>query len=118
MNLHFLRPFRILLPAICLVSDPISAAEFYDEARVIRAEPIVKIEVHRTLSESCLGAKPVTDNLIELLNWDLGTGHCELVERTETITGYRVFYRWDNQEFKQVMIDHPGETIPVRVVLN
>lgn len=115
MNLYFLR--GILILCTCLICGPAFAAEFYDNARVVRSEPIMRIEQHRRLSEDCLGGKPQTDNLIELLNWDLGTGHCEQIERTETITGYRVFYKWDNQMFSQVLTEPPGDTIPIRVDL-
>ncbi len=117
MNLYHFRLYIMLIVCTCLICGSASAAEFYDNARVVRSEPIMRIEAHRRLSEDCLGGKPQTDNLIELLNWDLGTGHCELIERTETITGYRVFYQWDNQMFSQVLTEPPGDTIPVRVDL-
>jgi hypothetical protein len=116
MNSYLLRGMLILCTT--LICGSASAAEFYDEARVVRSEPITRIDQHRRLAEDCLGGKPQTDNLIELLNWDLGTGHCEQIERTETITGYRVFYKWDNQMFSQVLPDAPGDTIPIRVDLN
>ena len=116
MNPYFLRGMLILCAT--LICGSASAAEFYDKARVVRSEPITRIDQHRRLSEDCLGGKPQTDNLIELLNWDLGTGHCEEIERTETITGYRVFYKWDNQMFSQVLTNAPGDTIPIRVDVN
>jgi len=113
----YLLPGMLIL-CTTLICGPVSAAEFYDKARVVRSEPIMRIDQHRRLSEDCLGGRPQTDNLIELLNWDLGTGHCEQIERTETITGYRVFYQWDNQMFSQVLSEAPGDTIQVHVDLN
>ena len=118
MNPNFLRMKWRLLLCACLICGSASAAEFYDKARVVRSEPIMRIDQHRRLSEACLRGKPQTDNLIEQLNWDLGTGHCEQIERSETITGYRVFYQWDNQMFSQVLSEAPGDTIPVHVDLN
>ncbi len=118
MNPYLLPMRTILLLGACLICGSVSAAEFYDRAQVIRSEPITRIDEYRHLSEDCLGGKPQTDNLVEILDWDLGTGLCERLERIETITGYRVFYRWDNQMFSQVLLEDPGETIPVRVVLN
>ena len=38
----------------------------------------------------------------------------ELIE-SSTVTGYRVFYRWDDRVYSQVMASTPGATIPLKV---
>lgn len=116
-------PYRlrrnIILPiCVCLICGPVWAAEFYARAPVVSVEPIREVGHQRHLAQACLEGKPQTDSLVELLDWDLGTRHCEMFETSETIIAYRVFYRWDDKVFSQELPDHPGETIPVRVVLN
>ena len=112
MNSHFLRTSLIAL--ILLLGRPAFPAEFYDKAEVIRTEPLTRIEHNRHLAVECF-SKPETDDLVELLHWDLGTGHCSVEETTETITGYRVYYQWNDQVFSHVMAERPGSHIPVRV---
>ena len=91
-----------------------SAAEFTAEAEVIRSEPIFRVSQRRSLTAEC-AAKPSQRDLVTLLNWDLGTGHCAAYESDKTVTGYRVFYRWDDRVFSQEMQQEPGDWIPVRV---
>ena len=52
------------------------------------------------------------------LAWDLGL-NCR-AERLESgvVTGYRVFYRWDDRVFSRVMAQSPGETVPLSVRLD
>lgn len=111
------RPLRTsLLVLVLLPGAPVFSAEFYDTAEVIRNEPITRIEHNRHLAPECL-TKPETDDLVELLHWDLGTGHCSIEETTETITGYRVYYQWDDRLFSQVMAEQPGSHIQLRITL-
>ncbi|MBQ74971.1 MAG: hypothetical protein CMQ20_08100 [Gammaproteobacteria bacterium] len=109
------RALLTILPAIMLfLSGPAYPAEFFDEAEVLRSEPLTTIRHSRHLAYECFN-RPETDDLIELLHWDLGTGHCSVEETTETITGYRVYYEWDDQVLSHVMSEVPGSHIPVRV---
>ena len=103
-----------LFTLILLLSGSAFSAEFYDKAEVIRTEPLTTIEHNRHLAYECFN-KPDTNDLVALLHWDFGSGHCSVEETTETITGYRVYYRWDDQVFSHVMAEHPGGYIPVRV---
>jgi hypothetical protein len=91
-----------------------NAAEFIAEAEVIRSEPIFRVSQRRSLAPEC-AVKPSERDLVTLLNWDLGTGRCAAYQRDRTITGYRVFYRWDDRVFSQEMQRKPGEWIPVSV---
>ena len=98
-----------------LMSGHTQATEFYDQAEVVRFEPITRIERTRQAIPGCLTKKPETTQLMELLQWDLGTVNCVKTTTEETITGYQVFYRWDNQLFSQVTQELPGQTIPVHI---
>ncbi len=106
-----------LFVLILLLSRPAFSAEFYDKAEVIRTEPLTRIERNRHLAVECFN-KPETNDLVELLHWDLGTGHCSVEETTEIITGDRVYYQWDNQVFSHVVAERPGSQIPVRIEVN
>jgi len=98
------------------LSSPAAAQEeFVANAEVIRSEPITEMHPQRALSEECSGTKPTGADLIDLLHWDLGTGYCVAYQQQSRITGYRVFYQWDEHVFSQVMAQQPGNMIPVRV---
>jgi uncharacterized protein YcfJ len=107
----------IILIMILIAGLPAFPAEFFDTAVVVRSEPVTRIDRNRRLADACL-SKPETDNLLTLLHWDLGTGNCIVEETTETITGYRVYYQWQDQVFSQMMAERPGTYIPVRVEIN
>ena len=100
---------------LCTCSITGFANEFYAEAEVVSSEAIKQIDQRRLLAAECLGGKPRSGSLVQLLHWDLGTGHCERIEEHETITGYRVIYKWNDQLFSQVMTERPGERIPLRI---
>lgn len=101
----------------CATSD-IQAAEFYDQAKVIRYEPIIHTDHRKRVVPGCVTRKPNTIDLIELLQWDLATNNCLQIVTDETITGYKVFYEWDSQLFSQVTHEPPGKTIPVHIMIN
>ena len=77
MNSHFLR--TSLFALVLLLSKTALSAEFYDKAEVIRTEPLTTIEHNRHLAYQCF-SKPETNNLVELLHWDFGSGHCSVEE--------------------------------------
>ena len=93
----------------------VDAAEFYDQADVIRYEAVTSINHTRQIVPGCMTDRPDTIHLVELLRWDLGASNCVKVVSDKKITGYRVFYQWDNQLFSQVTHELPGQTIPVHV---
>lgn len=113
------RVVPVLTIALLLyISSASMAAEvFVADAEVIRTEPIIKMRQQRSLAQECVTAKPKSADLVVLLHWDLGTGYCASYAQEELITGYRVFYRWDDHVFSQVMAQQPGARIPVRVRL-
>ncbi|MDZ7684840.1 MAG: hypothetical protein U5O39_07375 [Gammaproteobacteria bacterium] len=100
----------LLLSAL---SWPLSAAEFYTHAQVIRTEPI------EADSETviCRTGSPRADDLIATLAWDLCTGDFASIETTTRINGYRVYYKWNDREMSRVVDAPPGPRLPIRVRL-
>ena len=90
------------------------AGELKVQAPVVDVEPI---KAPATSVEYC-DDKPEDGSLAQTLAWDLGL-NCR-VERIEStaVTGYRVFYRWDDRVYSQVMAAAPGATIPLTVRLD
>jgi hypothetical protein len=87
------------------------AGELRVQAPVVDVEPINAPAVR---VEHCAG-KPPNASLAQTLAWDLGLDcRTELVE-SGSVTGYRVFYRWDDRVYSQVMASRPGTTIPLKV---
>lgn len=99
----------------CISSAAMAEDVFVADAEVVLTEPIIKMRPQRLLAQECVKTKPRSADLVVLLHWDLGTGYCLSHKQEELITGYRVFYRWDDHVFSQVMAQEPGERIPVRV---
>ncbi|MEM8765892.1 MAG: hypothetical protein AAGE43_00490 [Pseudomonadota bacterium] len=92
-------------------SATVQASELRVNAPVVDVEPIT---APAELVEHC-DNKPGTEKLSALLAWDLGLNcRTERVESSE-VTGYRVFYRWDDRVYSQVMASAPGATIPLKI---
>lgn len=110
---------RLLYPVIAslagvLMGSTASAGELSVRAPVVDVEPIRGPS--RTV-EYC-DDKPVNGSLSQTLAWDLGL-NCR-VENIESaaVTGYRVFYRWDDRVYSQVMAAAPGSTIGLTIRLD
>ena len=103
-----------LLLAGLLTMSTALAGQISVQAPVVDVEPIKAPPVS---VEHC-DDKPAGGSLAEILAWDLGL-NCRL-ERTESgaVSGYRVFYRWDDRVYSQVMSRAPGATIPLTVRLD
>jgi uncharacterized protein YcfJ len=89
------------------------AGELRVEAPVVNVETIAGPE---RLVEVC-PEKP-SAGLSATLRWDLGISCATKRIASEQISGYRVFYRWDNRVYSQVMDRNPGTTIPLSVSLD
>jgi len=89
------------------------AGELRVEAPVVNIEPIAGPE---RLVENC-PEKPEA-GLTATLRWDLGVSCSTTRIASEQVSGYRVFYRWDNRVYSQVMDHNPGATVPLRVSLD
>lgn len=107
-------PRTLLALTMAVTASVAAAGELSVRAPVVDVEPI---KAASTSVEYCAD-KPVNGTLSQILAWDLGL-NCR-VERVESsaITGYRVFYRWDDRVYSQVMAAAPGATIPLTVRLD
>jgi len=108
------RYWQLLGLALCVALSLNShAGELRVNAPVVNVEAISGPE---QLVEVC-PEKPDT-GLTDTLRWDLGISCSTRRVASEQISGYRVFYRWDNRIYSQVMDRDPGETIALSVSLD
>lgn len=92
-----------------------NAREFQVRAPVIDVETLTEpgMEVQHCPDKPADGA-----SLGDLMAWDLGLAcRTERID-SDRVTGYRVFYRWDDRVHSQVMRTRPGSTIPLTVRLD
>ena len=98
---------------LMLISAQAGAGEILVDAPVVNVETMTGPD---RIVQVC-PEKPA-DGLTETLRWDLGVScTSERIPATE-ISGYRVFYRWDNRVYSQVMDRRPGKTIALSVSLD
>jgi hypothetical protein len=108
------RRWALLWMSVCLAAClNAHAGELRVEAPVVNIEAIAGPE---RLVEDC-PEKPAA-GLTATLRWDLGISCTTKRIASEKISGYRVFYRWDNRVYSQVMDHNPGTTIPLSVSLD
>jgi len=128
------RPF--LAAAVVMmftVATPASAEEFvYDDARVIHVEPIVETVTVPSRSVECSPAIPAEAgdlraadaslDLVTAIRTEAARPPQEdrCVERVEhrtgeRVVGYRVHYRYAGDDYEEMVDEHPGERLRVRV---
>ncbi len=111
------RTAALMMLTVCVLVFALTANanELQVRAPVVTVEPLTDppMEV-----EHCHGQPQSDAGLADLLAWDLGL-NCttELVE-SATVRGYRVFYRWDDRVYSQIMSSVPGDTIPLTIRLD
>ena len=94
---------------------PAFAGSLTVQAPVVDVQPVTEParEVQR-----CDARPDSSSGLAATIAWDMGLNcHTERVE-TGRVTGYRVFYRWDDRVYNRVMAQAPGSTIPLTVRLD
>ena len=101
----------ILMTGLLLFGQPASAGELRVQAPVVDVEAINAPPVR---VEHCAD-KPANASLSDVLAWDLGLRCRTEMVASEAVTGYRVFYRWDDRVYSQVMTSRPGDTVPLKV---
>ena len=103
---------KVVVVLLTLVAAAGAAAgELRVQAPVVDVEPI---SAPPTRIEHC-DDKPLNGSLAQTMAWDLGLNCREEVLQSGAITGYRVFYRWDDRVYSQVMAAAPGATIPLKI---
>ena len=91
------------------------AGELQVRAPVTRVEPML---AEGTRIEHCAPRPDTRAGLSAMLRWDLGLS-CEVEHLPSTeVTGYRVFYQWDERTYSQIMQRDPGSSITLEVRLD
>jgi len=104
-----------VLIGVILAAETAAARELRVSAPVVDVQPVTEPAME---IEYCDDKPDEASGLVSMLAWDLGM-NCR-TERIEsaTVTGYRVFYRWDDRVYSQVMSSAPGSSIPLKVRLD
>ena len=112
--LSFVKAGAVLLSGL-LAAAGAMAGELSVRAPVVNVEPITEPAME---TEYCPDKPSNEPSLGALLAWDLGLDCRTETVASATVTGYRVFYRWDDRVYSQVMSSAPGSTIPLKVRLD
>jgi hypothetical protein len=113
-------PPRHLLRTLLSAALAIPAATAFADSLTVQA-PVVDVQpvTEPARDVQRCDAKPdESRGLAASLAWDLGL-NCR-TERVDSgrVTGYRVFYRWDDRVYSLIMASSPGDTVPLRVRLD
>jgi len=105
----------LLTAALAIPATAAFAGSLTVQAPVVDVQPVTEParEVQR-----CDAKPDESRGLAATLAWDLGL-NCR-TERIESgrVTGYRVFYRWDDRVYSRIMASSPGDTVPLSVRLD
>ncbi len=103
---------------LCLSSQYAVAEERVVRGKVVKVVPITETITRERSSTTCNYPKPTANSgLSALIGWDLLHG-CDSTTSTDVVTGYRVFYKWDNRTYTRTMIERPGATIPLLLTVD
>lgn len=109
---------HLTIALLMLTALAVSAGDLIVQSRVVEVEPLVTRERIARETGDCDPVRPAGDDLAALLTWDL-RAHCRVIHETrETITGYRVVHVVDGRRLVQIVDEHPGDTLPVRLTLH
>ncbi len=85
------------------------------EERIVQAN-VVEVVPLTQVADTCRLPKPVESigvaGLGALLEWDLQT------KCSATITGYRIYYTWDNRTYSRVSRTRPDATLPILLTVD
>ena len=101
-----------LAAALTLTAGSV-AEEFVSEAQVIETQAITSTRTIDVLPSACRTGRPESDQLTDVLMWDLTCTGETVVEEV----AYRVVYEFEGEQFVTMMNADPGATIPIRVQL-
>ena len=104
-----------VLAVLLSMAPATHARELHVNAPVVNVESLTG---GATQVEEC-PAKPANANdLMAELRWDLGLACTTRLVESDTVTGYRVYYEWDNRVHSRIMSNYPADTIALRVRLD
>ena len=105
----------IVMLSLALITGVSHAGELRVNAPVVNVEPVL---APPTQIEECPAKPSHSAGLIATLQWDLAV-HCRLrTVASDTISGYRVFYEWDNRTYSRIMSTEPSGTIVLNVSID
>ncbi|MDA1076982.1 MAG: hypothetical protein O3A63_19880 [Proteobacteria bacterium] len=110
------RLLTVILLLGCLSSAQGLGAAFETRGQVVKVIPVKETTERLVMDQPCVAARPEEgSDLGSVLRWDLRVECQQRKEVRETITAYKVYYRWDGRTYDVLMPEPPGKTIPVRV---
>lgn len=116
MNIRLTSSLAAVL--FCLAFGTAAAEERVVRGNVVKVVPITRAAAQPSDIAACARPKPaVSAGLGALLDWDLMNG-CTARPSTKVVTGYRVFYRWDDRTYSRTMAKRPGATVPLLVTID
>ena len=116
--------------ALTLITPQVLAEERVVSGKVVKVVPIIETQAAHKMQAAhemqpsqrtgttCSHPKPATHSALSLLiGWDL-LHDCDGLPETEVITGYQVFYEWDERIYSRRMIQHPGATVTLLLTVD
>ncbi len=96
---------------LSLISPHALAEERVVRGKVVKVVPITETQTTQKTRTTCNHRKPATNSgLSALLGWDL-LHDCDMMSATKVVTGYQVFYEWDDRTYSRMMNQRPGATV-------
>ncbi len=117
-NRHLRKRYSLALTTILVLvsmAPAIHARELHVNAPIVKVEAVTG---GATQVEECPTKPAGSIDLLAELRWDLGFACTTRLVESDTVTGYRVFYEWDNRVYSRVMSNYPADTIALRVRLD
>ncbi len=111
MNIRNSLQWLAIASALSLISPHALAEERVVHGKVVKVVPITETQTPQQTRTACHLPKPVIySGLSALLDWDL-LHDCDLMSAAKVVTGYQVFYQWDNRTYSRTMNQHPGASV-------
>ena len=111
MNIRNSLQWLAIASALSLISPHALAEERVVHGKVVKVVPITETQTTQQTQTTCHHRKPaINSGLSALLDWDL-LRDCNLISGAKVVTGYQVFYQWDNRTYSRTMNQHPGASV-------
>ncbi len=111
MNIRNFLQWLAFTSALSLISPHAMTEERVVRGKVVKVVPITETQTTQQTRTNCNHRKPATNSgLGALLGWDL-LHDCDMMSATKVVTGYQVFYQWDDRTYSRTMSQHPGATV-------
>ncbi len=106
-----------LASTLFFISPDVLAEERVIYGEVVKVIPITERRTAQRTNLSCNQPKPSRNSgLGALLGWDL-LHECD-TSSEDVVTGYQVFYKWDDRTYSRTMTTYPGTTVPLLLTVD